>query len=94
MEAHMTLPARPLPTASDVIAFKEIDTGGQKVGNGGDGHNSGDLYNSNTATFSPSNKAYGADVDVKTGDYVHQKADWDAGDAKGGIAKRGGCQSL
>ena len=72
--------------ASDVIAFKDLNTGGNSAGNGGDGYNLGNLNNHQTATFDPSNKAYGSDVDVKAGDYVHQDADWQAGDANGGKA--------
>jgi hypothetical protein len=66
---------------SDTIAFKEIPTGGNNAGNGGDGHNSGSISNSPTINFSPYNKAEGADVHVNTGDKVYQKADWDAGGA-------------
>jgi hypothetical protein len=76
----------PLISASDVIAFKEIDTGGQKAGNGGDGYNSGDIINKPHLDFAPQNKTEGADVDVKSGDDVYQKAYWDAGGAKGGDA--------
>jgi hypothetical protein len=72
---------------SDVIQFKEISTGGNEAGNGGDGYNKGNLDNKQYADFSPTNKAYGSHVDVTTGDKVHQKADWDAGDANGGKAK-------
>jgi hypothetical protein len=66
--------------ASDVIAFKDLNTGGNSAGNGGNGYNYGDLKNYQTATFEPTNKAYGSDVDVKTGDYVRQKAELDAGE--------------
>ena len=66
---------------SDTIAFKEISTGGNNAGNGGDGHNSGSISNSPSINFQPYNKAEGADVHVNTGDNVHQKADWDAGGA-------------
>jgi hypothetical protein len=76
----------PLISASDIIAFKEIDTGGQKAGNGGDGYSSGAIINKPHLEFSPHNKADGANVDVTTGDDVYQKADWDAGGAKGGDA--------
>ncbi|WP_406855502.1 hypothetical protein ABEG18_23690 [Alsobacter sp. KACC 23698] len=72
----------PFSSASDVIAFKSISTGGNSAGNGGDGYNKGDLSNTQTASFDPVNKAYGADVTVKTGDHVSQKAGWDAGGAK------------
>jgi hypothetical protein len=66
---------------SDTIAFKDVDTGGNSAGNGGDGHNSGSITSIPTLNFNPYNKAEGADVHVKTGDQVNQKADWDAGGA-------------
>jgi hypothetical protein len=66
---------------SDSIDFKSINTGGQSVGNGGDGTFKGAIINKPTLNFDPTNKAVGADVDVKTGDYVKQTADWDAGGA-------------
>ncbi|MBR0693741.1 hypothetical protein [Bradyrhizobium lablabi] len=66
---------------SDVIAIKSLDTGGQSAGNGGNGSSSGDIVNKPTINFDPYNKADGAHVDVKTGDYVKQTADWDAGGA-------------
>jgi hypothetical protein len=64
---------------SDTIALK-ISTGGNSAGNGGDGVNTGDITSKPSIEFSPYNKA-SADVDVKTGDQVHQKAYWDAGGA-------------
>jgi hypothetical protein len=67
--------------ASDVIAFKDLNTGGNSAGNGGDGFNLGDLKNYQSANFEPTNKAYGSNVDVKTGDYVRQKAELDSGDS-------------
>jgi hypothetical protein len=66
---------------SDTIAFKTISTGGNSAGNGGDGINTGNINNNAHLTFDPSNKAYGSDVTVNTGDQVHQKAYWDAGNA-------------
>ncbi len=66
---------------SDAIEFKSINTGGQSVGNGGDGHFSGSISNQPTINFDPSNTANGASVHVNTGDHVSQKADWDAGGA-------------
>jgi hypothetical protein len=90
-------------SVSDSIEFKSINTGGQSVGNGGDGYFKGSVSNSPSIKFDPSNKAEGSDVYVKTGDYVSQKASWDAdgGDAKawkhskaeGGDAKSNGDQS-
>jgi hypothetical protein len=70
-----------LINVSDAIEFKSIGTGGQSVGNGGDGSFSGKIVNAPTINFDPSNKAIGSSVDVKTGDHVSQKADWDAGGA-------------
>jgi len=70
--------------ASDVIAFKELNTGGNSAGNGGDGYNYGDLKNIQTAVFEPHNKAYGSEVDVTTGDSVRQKAKLDIEDGSGG----------
>ena len=66
---------------SDSIEFKSINTGGQSVGNGGDGTFKGAIISKPTLSFDPTNKAEGADVHVNTGDHVTQKADWDAGGA-------------
>jgi hypothetical protein len=66
---------------SDTISFKDVETGGNSAGNGGDGVNTGHISSSPSISFNPYNKAEGADVYVKTGDQVHQKADWDAGGA-------------
>jgi hypothetical protein len=66
---------------TDSIALKEISTGGNSAGNGGNGYNSGDISNSPSINFNPTNKAEGADVHVTTGDKVSQKADWEAGGA-------------
>ena len=92
-----------LPHVSDSIEFKSINTGGQSAGNGGDGNFKGSISNQPTIKFDPSNNASGADVSVKTGDHVSQKAYWDAdvGDAKaskysnayGGYAESNGDQS-
>ncbi|OCK54809.1 hypothetical protein [Bradyrhizobium sp. LMTR 3] len=65
---------------SDTIALK-VSTGGNSAGNGGDGVNTGDISSKPSIEFNPYNKADGADVYVKTGDQVHQKAYWDAGGA-------------
>jgi hypothetical protein len=65
---------------SDTIALK-VSTGGNSAGNGGDGVNTGNISSNPTLNFNPYNKADGADVDVKNGDKVYQKADWDAGGA-------------
>ncbi|MDH2406589.1 hypothetical protein QCM77_43065 [Bradyrhizobium sp. SSUT18] len=66
---------------SDSIEFKSISTGGQNVGNGGDGTFTGAIISKPTLNFDPTNKAVGADVHVNTGDHVKQTADWDAGGA-------------
>jgi len=66
---------------SDTISLKEISTGGNSAGNGGDGYFSGHISNSPSIDFSPYNKAEGADVHVNTGDKVYQKAAWEAGGA-------------
>ena len=66
---------------SDTITFKEVSTGGNSAGNGGDGYNKGDISSNPSIKFDPSNKAEGADVHVKNGDDVYQKAYWDAGGA-------------
>ena len=66
---------------SDTVTLKEISTGDQYAGNGGSGYNKGDITSKPSISFDPSNKAYGADVSVNTGDHVQQKAYWDAGGA-------------
>jgi hypothetical protein len=95
--------AKALPHISDAIAVKSISTGGQSVGNGGDGYFKGSISNQPTIKFDPSNSASGAEVKVTTGDHVSQKAYWDAsaGDATaskyskayGGDANSNGDQS-
>jgi len=66
---------------SDTIAFKSISTGGNSAGNGGDGINKGNITDNAHIDFNPTNKAYGSDVHVDTGDHVSQTASWDAGSA-------------
>jgi len=66
---------------SDTISLKDVYTGGNSAGNGGDGVNTGDISSKPSIEFNPYNKAEGADVHVNTGDQVHQKAYWDAGGA-------------
>ena len=88
---------------SDTISLKDVDTGGNSAGNGGDGINKGNISSNPSIEFNPYNKAEGADVHVNTGDQVHQKAYWDAGGAnaeaekyakaEGGTAKSNGDQS-
>ena len=56
----------------DLIDFKSIDTGGQSVGNGGNGTFKGDVVNAPTVNLDPTNTADGADVHVNTGDHVKQ----------------------
>ena len=71
--------------AKSTVSFQlnalKISTGGNSAGNGGNGYNSGDITNKASIDFNPTNKAYGADVQVNTGDHVQQKAYWDAGGA-------------
>ena len=86
---------------SDSITFK-VSTGGNSAGNGGDGYNEGYIISNPSIKFEPSNKAEGADVHVKNGYDVSQKAYWDAGGAnaeaekyakaEGGTAKSNGDQ--
>ena len=66
---------------SDTISFKDVDTGHNSAGNGGDGINKGDISSKPTFIYDPTNKADGGNTTVKTGDQVNQKADWDAGGA-------------
>jgi hypothetical protein len=99
MTSHMTKASFP----SDTITFKDVSTGGNSAGNGGDGINTGNISNSPSINFNPYNKAEGADVHVNTGDKVYQKAYWDAGNANakaddyskahGGSANSSGDQS-
>jgi hypothetical protein len=77
MTSHMTKASFP----SDTVTLKDISTGGASAGNGGSGYNYGDITSKPSISFDPSNKAYGADVSVNTGDKVYQKAYWDAGGA-------------
>ena len=77
---------------SDTIAFKSISTGGNSAGNGGNGVSKGDITNNAHIDFNPTNKAYGSDVHVNTGDDVSQKASWDAGTAHHGSANSNGDQ--
>ncbi|XIA63272.1 hypothetical protein ACFIOY_29370 [Bradyrhizobium sp. TZ2] len=81
---------------SDTIVFK-ISTGENSAGNGGTGYNEGHIISNPSIEFEPSNKADGADVHVKNGDDVSQKAYWDAGGAnakaEGGTAKSKGMES-
>ena len=77
-EAQMMPVPKPSIHVSDSIQFKSINTGGQNVGNGGDGSFKGAIISKPTVNFDPTNKAIGSDVTVKTGDNVYQKASWDA----------------
>ena len=72
---------------SDTISLKDVYTGGNSAGNGGDGINTGDITSKPSIEFNPYNKAEGADVHANTGDQVHQKAYWDAGGANGKAEK-------
>jgi hypothetical protein len=81
---------------SDTISFK-VSTGDNSAGNGGNGYNEGNITSNPSIKFEPSNKAEGADVHVKNGDDVSQKASWDAGGAnakaEGAGAKSKGMES-
>jgi hypothetical protein len=66
---------------SDTVHFNSISTGGNNAGNGGTGINYGNITDNAHIDFNPTNKAYGSDVHVNTGDDVYQKASWDAGSA-------------
>ena len=84
----MSLPIpKPSIHVSDSIQFKSISTGGQSVGNGGDGTVKGNITNQPALKFDPSNSADGASVKVNTGDQVYQKASWDAGKASADAIK-------
>jgi hypothetical protein len=72
---------------SDSIVFKDISTGHNSAGNGGDGYNYGNITNNPSIDFQPYNKADGAEVHVNTGDHVDQKAYWDAGGANANAEK-------
>jgi hypothetical protein len=76
-EARMTYSK---PSISDSIHFKSIDASAS-AGNGGDGTFKGEISNQPVLNFQPSQSVSGADVTVKTGDHVDQKAYWDAGKA-------------
>ena len=79
---------------SDSITFK-VSTGDNSAGNGGNGYNEGNIISNPSIKFEPSNKAEGADVHVKNGDDVSQKAYWDAGGANAkaeGAAKSKGME--
>jgi len=78
--------AKPSIPVSDSIHFKSIDTSGN-AGNGGDGSFKGYVVNAPTLDFQPSQTVTGADVSVKTGDHVDQKAYWDAGTASASAEK-------
>jgi hypothetical protein len=86
----VTLMAVKFSPPSDSIYFDKITTGNANAGNGGNGTNYGNISNNPTLKFDPTNKAYGASVDVNTGDHVHQKAYWDAGGAIAGDPPSGG----
>jgi hypothetical protein len=75
----MTIP-KPSIHISDSIHVKSIDASAS-AGNGGDGTFKGSIDNQPVLNFQPSQSVYGADVSVKTGDHVDQKAYWDAGKA-------------
>jgi hypothetical protein len=83
-EARMTFSK---PSINDSIHVKSIDTGHNSAGNGGEGTFKGYVVNAPTLDFQPSQSVSGADVTVKTGDHVSQKAYWDAGTASADAEK-------
>jgi hypothetical protein len=76
----MTYSKPSIPSISDSIHVKTIDTSAS-AGNGGEGTFKGEVVNQPVFNFQPSQTVSGADVTVKTGDHVDQKAYWDAGTA-------------
>lgn len=78
----------PIPQMSDTIYLSNPTAGDANAGNGGDGHNHGNIDFHPVAYIDPTQKVYGADTDLHNGDHVWQKADWDAGNAgDGGFAQ-------
>ena len=69
----------PIPQISDTIQLHNPDAGDAKAGNGGDGHNDGNINYNPVAYVDPVQKVYGATTDLHNGDHVWQGADWDAG---------------
>ncbi|AHG44010.1 hypothetical protein RLEG12_12595 [Rhizobium leguminosarum bv. trifolii CB782] len=69
----------PIPQISDTIHLNHPDAGDANAGNGGDGHNDGNINYNPVAYVDPTQKVYGATTDVHNGDHVWQTADWDAG---------------
>src|SRR5258705_10854935 len=76
-ETHMTKASFP----SDTISLKEISTGGNSAGNGGDGYFSGKISNKPCIDFYTYKKAESACVNGNTDERVHQKAGSDAAGA-------------
>jgi hypothetical protein len=76
---------------TDGIVIHEISTGDQSAGNGGSGHFDGDISNTPTINFNPTNFAIGATVTSTAGDSISQWASWDAGgaEAHGGLGLGG-----
>lgn len=64
----------PIHIPSDTIHFNSISTGGNSAGNGGAGVSTGNISASASIAFNPLNTANGADVNVNTGDHLHQTA--------------------
>ena len=78
----------PIPQISDTIQLNNPDAGDAKAGNGGDGHNDGNINYNPVAYVDPVQKVYGATTDLHNGDHVWQKASWDAGHGgDGGFAQ-------
>ncbi|NEI46677.1 PE-PGRS family protein [Rhizobium leguminosarum] len=78
----------PIPQISDTIHLNNPDAGDAKAGNGGDGHNDGNINYNPVAYVDPVQTVYGADTHLHNGDHVWQKAGWDAGSGgDGGFAQ-------
>jgi hypothetical protein len=64
----------PIHIPTDTIHFHSISTGGNSAGNGGAGVSTGTIATTAAFDFNPTNSASGAEVNVNTGDHLHQTA--------------------
>ncbi|MBX5159431.1 MULTISPECIES: PE-PGRS family protein [unclassified Rhizobium] len=69
----------PIPQISDTIHLNHPDAGDANAGNGGDGHNNGNIDYNPVAYVDPVQTVDGASTHLHNGDHVWQTADWDAG---------------
>jgi len=69
----------PIPQLTDTIYLHNPDAGDANAGNGGDGHNDGNINYNPVAYVDPVQTVYGAETHLHNGDHVSQTADWDAG---------------